>query len=148
VSLKEQIDNDLREALKAKDSVKLGTLRMFSAALKNEEIALRGKELDDRKMVEVAGREAKKRKEAIESYKKGGRDELAEKEQKELEVLEKYLPQQLSDDKIKEVVQEVVGETGASGASDFGKVMGVVMSKVKGRADGAKVGEVVKEVLG
>lgn len=144
MNLIEQINNDFKEAMKAKDEIKVSTLRLLRAGLENERIALKNKELDDGKAVGVVTREAKKRKESIEAYKKGGRDELKQKEEAELKVLEKYLPEQLSRDKIKEIVGEVIKETGAN---DFGKVMGAVMGKVKGQADGAEVREVVREML-
>jgi len=169
VSLKNKINQELLEAQKAKDEIKVSTLRMVNASIKNEEIVARrdkktepfdpaqglreggegeGAGLEDEKVLEVIAKEVKKRRESVEAYKKGGREELAEKEKKELEILEKYLPEQLSHDKIKEMVEEAVKQTGASGAGDFGKVMGVVMGKVKGQAGGAEVQRVVREALG
>lgn len=147
VDLIERINNDFKEALKARDEIKVSTLRLLKSGLENERIALKVKQLDDSKVVEVIGREAKKRREAIELYKRGGRDELAEKEEKELTILENYLPEQLSYDKIKEVINRVIKETGAEGMGDFGKVMGVVMREVKGRAEGNEVPGLVKEML-
>ncbi|NQU77902.1 GatB/YqeY domain-containing protein [Candidatus Falkowbacteria bacterium] len=147
MSLKGKIEKDLTEAQKTKEETKVSTLRMLNAALKNEEIKKKG-DLDEAQVIEIIAREAKKRREAIESYKAGGRGELAEKEERELKVLTKYLPEQLSHDKIKEAVEEAIKKTGAKGPSDFGKVMGVVMGKLKGRADGAEVQGLVKERLG
>ena len=144
-----KIEKDFKEALSKGQAERLSSLRMLKTALHNKEIELRPKkeELTDELAVEVVRREIKKRKEAIEMYEKGKRPDLAEKEKKELEMLSEYLPEQLSDDKIKEVVLRVIEELVASSPGDFGKVMGKVMAEVKGKAEGKKVSGIVKEAL-
>jgi uncharacterized protein YqeY len=149
-NLIKKIESDLRTALLKKEEIKIKTLRLLLAAIQNKEIELRSqkKELSDEVIVEVINREVKKRKEAVELYQKGGRDDLAEIEREELSILLGYLPEQLSDDKIRAVIKDKIGLIKASGPSDFGKVMGLVMKEIKGRADGTKVGEMVREELG
>ena len=149
MGLKEKIESDFKKALENKESEKISILRLLKAALKNREILLRGKnkELDDDEITQVISREIKKRRESIAAFKKGNRLDLAEKEEKEIAILKEYLPEQLSDDKIKEIVKEKISEIGALGPSDFGKVMGVLMKELKGKADGAKVAEIVKKQL-
>ena len=149
MGLKEKIESDFKKALENKESEKISVLRLLKAALKNREILLRGKdkELDDNEITQVISREIKKRRESIAAFKKGNRLDLAEKEEKEIAILKEYLPEQLSDDKIKEIVKEKISEIGALGPSDFGKVMGVLMKELKGKADGAKVAEIVKKQL-
>jgi uncharacterized protein YqeY len=147
MTLKEEIRSDLTAAMKEKDSLKLSTLRLLVSAITNAEKE-RGNELSDEEVLEAVTREAKKRTEAIEAYKKAGRDELADKEAKEKEILQKYLPPQLSDEELKTIIAAAVKETGASEKRDMSKVMSVVMPKVKGKADGRKVNEIVNEMLG
>jgi hypothetical protein len=144
--LLEQINNDLKAAMKSRDAETLSVLRMLIAAARNKEITLRKDgeaELNDEQVVEVAASEIKKRKDSAEAYIVGGRQELADKESAEIKILEKYLPEQMSDEELEKVVKEVVD----SGADNFGKVMGQVMARVKGKADGVKVGEMVKKLL-
>jgi len=147
--LLEKIEKDFHEALHDKQAERLGVLRLLKAALKNKEIDLRPKkeELTDEIIISIIQSEAKKRKEAIELYTKGGRIDLADKEKKELEILSGYLPEQLSDEKIREIVDKVIADIGATGPQDFGKVMGQVMKEVKGMTDGNKVGQIVREKL-
>ena len=137
----------MREALKAGERVRLGALRMLLASVKNREVELRH-ELSDEEFVEVASREVKRRKEAAEAFEGGGRQELADKEREEQAVLEAYLPAQLSDDEVRELVDEAVDATGASGPGDLGKVMGHVMGKAKGRVDGGTANRLVRARLG
>lgn len=146
--LKEKIGNDLKQALKEKNQAVISTLRMLNAAILNAEIAAMRKEFTDEDVLKIISEEVKKRKDSIEEYKKGGREDLVLKEEAELEILKKYLPKELSEEEIKKIVKEKIKELGASGPSDFGKVMGVVMKAVGGRAGGEKVGKIVKEVLG
>jgi len=145
----ETINNDLKDALKNRDMQALSVLRMIVSALNNEAIALKkkGQGLSQEEEIRVLKREVRKRKDSIEQYKKGGRGELAEKEEKELKILQKYLPEEMSQEEIKKIVEEVISEMGEVLPSQFGKVMGQVMAKVKGKADGAVVSKVVKEVL-
>lgn len=137
----------MKEALKAGEKVRLGALRMLSASVKNREVEV-GRELSDEEVAEVAGREVKRRREAAEAYDGAGRSELANREREEQAVLESYIPEQLSDDELRTLVEEAVSATGAAGPGDMGKVMGRVMGGVKGRADGARVSALVRERLG
>lgn len=144
--LLEQINQNLKEAMKNKDAGTLSVLRMLIAAARNKEITLRKDgqaELTDEQIIEVVASEIKKRRDSAEAYNNGGRPELADKENAEIKILEKYLPEQLSDEELEKIVQEVV----ALGADNFGQVMGQVMARAKGKADGNKVGEIVKKLL-
>lgn len=146
----EKVKTDLKEAMKVFDEAKVSTLRFLISAIHNKEIALRcaqGKNLPDEEVVEVIRQQIKQRKESIEAFKTGGRDDLVQKEQGELEILNKYLPQQISQEELEKIISETITQTGASAPGDFGKVMGQVMSKIKGRADGAMVAEMVKKKL-
>ncbi len=144
--LLEQINQDLKQAMLNKEAELTSVLRMLISAIRNKEITLRkdGKaELSDEQVLEVISSEVKKRRDSIEAYISGGRQELADKENAEIKILEKYLPEQMSDEELEKVVKEVI----AGGDENFGKVMGQVMAKVKGKADGGKVGEIVKKLL-
>jgi uncharacterized protein len=143
---KDRLQQEMREALKAGQKVRLGALRMLAASAKNREVEL-GHELSDEELVEVAGREVKRRKEAAEAFADGGRPELAEKEREEQAILESYLPAQLSEDEVAALIEEAVGATGASGPGDLGKIMGYVMAKAKGRVDGGTVNRLVRARL-
>ncbi len=146
MTLSERIASDLKEAMKAKDELSLTVLRQIKAAAMNEEIR-RGKSLPEEDLTGVIFSIAKSHKESIESFTKGARPDLAEKEEKELTVIMKYLPQQLGADEIRQIVSGAIKETGASSAKDMGKVMGKIMPKVKGKADGGLVNSIVKELL-
>jgi len=144
--LLEQINQDLKQAMLKKEVEILSTLRMLISAIRNKEITLRKDgeaELSDEQVLEVIASEVKKRRDSIEAYISGGRQELADKENSEIKILEKYLPEQMSDEELEKVVKEVI----AAGDENFGKVMGQVMVRVKGKADGGKVGEMVKKLL-
>jgi uncharacterized protein len=149
--LKEAIKNDLNKAIKEQNSLFSGTLRMLLAAISNKEKEKKYKEgseeLAEEEVLNIVVSEAKKRKEAIESFKNAQRLELAEKEESELKVLEKYLPEQLSEEELKNLVQEAINEVSCSGVKDMGKVMAVLMPKIKGKADGSQVSQIVKELL-
>jgi len=140
------IQNDLKTALKEKNELQVSTLRLLLAEIHNRQIEKQA-ELTEEDIVAVLRKEAKKRQESVEAYEKGGRQELADKESKELLILSKYLPQEMSPQELEKIVKEVIGKVGAQGAGDFGKVMGGVMDKVKGQIDGAKVSEAVKKLL-
>lgn len=144
--MKDKIQAELNQALKEKNDLKVSTLRLLVAEIRNQEIA-KQTEVTKEEIIGLVQKEVKKRKESIEAYQKGGRKELAEKEKKELGILNKYLPQQLSPKELEKTVQSVIKEVGASGPSDFGKVMGAVMGKVKGKVDGKVVSEAVKRAL-
>lgn len=146
MNLKEQIFEDMKSTLKAGEKERLGVLRLALAAIKNAEIDKR-KELTDDELIQVLAKEAKKWEEAAEEYEKAGQAEKAAKEKRDAAVLKAYLPEQLSDDELKKLVQEAIAEVGATNPSDMGKVMQVVMPKVRGRADGKKVNELVRQLL-
>jgi uncharacterized protein len=147
--LLEKINNDIKQAMLAKDADKLSVLRMLSAALRNKEISLRageGKvELSDEQVVETLQSEIKKRRDSAEAYLSGNRPELADKEKQEIAYLCGYLPAQLTEEDIEKVIREVIAEIG--GTPNFGQVMGHVAQKTKGKADGRLVGELVKKFL-
>jgi hypothetical protein len=145
--LREKIADDMRTAMKARDQARVGALRMLMAAVKNSEVE-KLHELSDDEVVEVVAREAKRRRESIEAFEKGGRADLVEKESAELGVLEAYLPAKLSDEELAGIVDEAIAETGASSPKQMGEVMKAVMPKVRGRADGAQVSALVKARLG
>jgi uncharacterized protein YqeY len=150
--LKDRLQSDLTTAIKGRDEVTAATVRMVLTAITNEEVA--GKEhrdLTDDDVLTVLGREAKKRREAAEAYTDASRPELADRERAELEVIARYLPQQLSEDEIRSIVDAAVAEVsagGASGGQAMGQVMKLVQPQVKGRADGGVVAAMVKSALG
>lgn len=146
--LKSGLVSDLKSAMKRGDAARVSVLRMALAALHNKEIEKRVEKLSDDEELQVLATEARKRKEAIEGYERGGRAELAEKERGELAVLKSYLPQEASEEEIRRAVKEAITKTGAVSPKDMGKVMGAAMASLKGRADGAMVQRTVKEELG
>jgi len=145
----EKIQENLVEAQKAKDELKVSTLRLLLGAIKNFAIAKESASynLTDEEIVGVIQKEIKQRKESIESYKAGNRQELADKESKELEILQAYLPEQMSEEEIRKLVELAIAETGASSIAEMGKVMGVLSPKLKGKADMGVVSGIVKEKL-
>lgn len=147
MSLKQSLGEDMKSAMKSKDQVALSTIRMLTAAIKNKEIEV-GRELDDAGVEELVARSIKQRRESAEQYRNADREELAANEEAEIEVLLKYLPEQLDENAIRELVKEAVDKSGAASMKDMGKVMGALMPKVKGKADGAVVNRIVKETLG
>lgn len=151
MSLKERLTEDLKAAMRARDEVRLRTIRSLRAALMEKEIAERqGGEatLSDADEVAVVQKQAKQRRDAIEQYEKAGRDDLAAKERAELEVLAAYLPRQLDEAEVRRVVETILAETGATSLRDMGRVMGAAMKQLKGRADGRMVQALVREALG
>ena len=147
-SLKEQLHTDLTAAIRAKDSLGSGTLRMVLAAITNEEVAGKvARELSDQDVVTVLTREAKKRREAATAYDDAKRPELADKERAELAIIQGYLPEALSTEKVTEIINAAIKESGASGPSGMGAVMKLVTPQVAGRADGAEVAALVKSLL-
>jgi uncharacterized protein len=149
--LKQRLTTDMTAALKARENVRLSTLRMALAAVQKAEVAGKeAKDLSDAEVLDVLTSEAKKRREAVTAYRDAGRDELADKEQAEAEILAEYLPEQLSEDEIKQLVTDAIAQTGAAelGPRGMGKVMGALQPKVKGKADGAVVAAEVKRQLG
>ncbi|HEY6229773.1 MAG TPA: GatB/YqeY domain-containing protein [Pyrinomonadaceae bacterium] len=147
MSLKQQIISDLTASMKAQDAARTSTLRMVKAALMNREIE-KGDELDDEELMKLLRSLVKQRRDSVEQYEKGGRQELADKENSEITVIEAYLPQASSRDEIDAAVVAAIAETGASSMKDMGKVMKAVQSALAGKnADGRTVGEVVKAKL-
>ena len=148
--LKDKIQEDLKAAMLAKEELKLSTIRMLKSAIQYYEIQKGGAgyEATDEDIIEVIGREIKKRRESIEMFEKGRRQELADKERKELEILQNYLPEQLDENAIRVLVDEVISKTGATTMQDMGKVMGELMPSTRGKADGQLVSSIVKEKLG
>lgn len=147
MSMKEQILNDIKTAMKARDLETVSALRMVSSAIKNKEIEVRPNELTDQDVTSVLKKLSKQRKDSIEQFQKAGRDDLAQKEQKELSVLEKYLPEQMSEEQISEVVVAAINEVGAASMKDMGKVMQAVTAKTQGSADNKLVSQIVKAKL-
>lgn len=145
--LKTSIQEDTKIALKAGDKVRVGTLRLLSASIKNREIEL-GRELTDEEVRDAAIKEAKSRRESIEAFRSAGREGLAAAEEAELEILKPFLPEQLSDGELDALIEEAIAGTGATSLKEMGKVMGAVMAKAKGKADGTVVQERVKAKLG
>ena len=143
----DSINQKIAEALKAHDEIRLSTLRLLSSAFNYEFIAKQHK-LSEEEELAVVRKEAKKRKEAIEAYQKAGAQDRADKEQKELEILEEYLPAGLSDAEIEKIVEEAIAQTGATTIADMGKVMGAAVGKAGGRAEGGKISEIVRAKLG
>lgn len=144
--LKDKIREDLKKAMKERDEVRVRTLRMINAAIKNFEVE-KMKEADDEDVIGILQKEAKKRREAIEEYRKAGREDLAKDEEAELRVIEEYLPKQMSEEEIRSLAMKVISEVGAKSPRDLGKVMKEIMPKVKGRADGKVVNRIVRELL-
>lgn len=144
----ERLQADAKEAMRAKDAVRLGALRMAVAAIKDAEIAKRPAALDEAEVAKVIAKAVKARRDAAGEFRRGGRTDLAEKEEREAALLEAYLPKGLSEDEVRALVAEAVRETGAASAKEIGKVMKVVMPRVAGRADGALVQRLVRAALG
>lgn len=145
--IQEKIQEDLKSAIKAKNSVMLNAIRGLKTAIKNREIQDKAV-LNSEQSVSVVMSEIKKRREAIKLYEQGGRPDLAEAEKQEAEVLAAYLPEQLSEEDLKDIVKSAIEEAGALNMKDMGKVIGAVMQKVKGTATGDAVSRIVKEQLG
>lgn len=146
MNLKERLSDDLKTAMKAREKLRVSTIRMalsaFTYAEKDKKRELTGEE-----MLEAVGREVKKRREAMDEYAKAGRSDLSEKEAEEAAILMVYLPEQLSEDELEAIIDAAILETGATGPGDIGKVMGSVIPKTKGLADGKKINEIVRSRL-
>lgn len=144
--MKAKLNQDLKEALKAKDEAKLRTVRMLLAAIKNFEVEKMGPATDE-EIFQIMSKEIKKRQEAIEMYEKGGRPDLAQAEKQEIEVIQSYMPNQLSEEEIRELARKVISEMNLKSPKDVGTAMKVIMPQVKGRADGKLVNKIVSELL-
>ena len=148
MGLKEKLQSDLTDAIRSKDGVKSGTIRMLLAAITNEEVAGKSaKVLSDAEVITVLSREAKKRREAVEAYTNAKRDDLANKEKEEAAVIALYLPEQLSEADIKKLIADAIAETSAAGPAGMGLVMKVLQPKIAGKADGGVVSSLVKAAL-
>jgi hypothetical protein len=149
MSIKQQILGDLKSAMKAGETERRDVLRMLDSMIKNTEIEKKKRDvgLTDGEIIEVIARAIKQRKDSMAQYSSGGRADLAEKEQKEVEVLMAYMPEQMGEDEVRKIVKEVISETGAEGVANIGKVMGPAMAKLKGKADGNLVKKIVEEEL-
>ena len=143
----DKINADLITSMKAKDEATTSALRMLKSALKYKEVDLK-RELKDEDVIDVLSKQAKQRKESIEGFEKGGRQDMADKEKAELALIEKFLPAGLSDAELAQLIEEAIKASGAAGPKDMGKVMGVLTPKIKGRADMGKVSALVKAKLG
>ncbi len=142
----DRIKEDIKTAMKARDTETLSTLRMVHSSIKNMAIDQR-RELTDEDIIKVLAKEAKKRRQSAEAFEKGDRQEMADKEMAEMKLIQKYLPPQLSDEEVAAIVDEVIEATGASSRAEMGKVMGQVIPRVKGRYDTSKVKDIVLERL-
>jgi len=152
MDIRSQINDSLKTAMKNRDAERLSTLRLISAAIKDRDIAMRGTgedaEVTDADVLAILGKMVKQRQESARAYEEGGRLELAEKERSEIEIIEDYLPKQLSDEETEAAVSDAIAEAGAQSIRDMGKVMGVLKSKFTGQMDFGKVGPMVKDRLG
>ena len=146
MTIQQQLDEDIKQAMRSGDAVRRDVLRFLKSAIHNEEIARR-EPLDDEAVLAVVAKQVKQRRESIDMFRQGGRDDLVAKEEGELAILQTYLPEQLGREDIVALVKQAIAEVGAASPSDKGKVMGRLMPQVKGKADGALVNEVVTELL-
>ena len=147
MSLLERLNNDMKQAMKNKEKDKLSVIRMVKASLQNEAIKLGTKELSEDAELTVLSREVKQRKDSLHEFDKAGRQDLVEKLHTELSIVELYLPKQLSEDELSEIVKETISEVGAKSKAEMGKVMAAIMPKVKGKADGSLVNKFVQQHL-
>ena len=147
MSLIATLESDYISAMKAKDADKVSTLRMVKSALGYAAVQKKKNQLDDAEVVEVIQKQVKQRQESVESFEKAGRKDMAEKERLEITILQKYLPQQLSDEEVKALVQQAMQKSGAATKADMGKLMKELMPLVKGKADGKRVNDIVGTLL-
>lgn len=145
--LKELLMQDMKLAMKAKDQLKVNTIRMANAAIKNAEINGK-KELSEEGVIDILTKEIKMRSDSLEEYKKANRPDDVAKIEQEISILMAYMPKQFSEEELRMVIQDTIQQTGAQGAKEMGKVMGALMPKVKGKADGKLVSDLVKQLLG
>jgi uncharacterized protein len=146
VSLIEEIDDELKDAMRARDAERRDTLRLILNALKSSQKELQ-RPLSEEEELQVLQRERKRRVEAAEAFRSGGREEQAAAEERELDVLEEFMPEPLSEDEVEEIVDDVIAEVGATSMADLGRVMADVMPQIAGRADGSQVSQIVREKL-
>ena len=147
MALKETLTNDMKDAMRQRDTVKRDTIRLLLSAIGYEEKAKRTDALDDDEVTQVLSKQAQQRRDSIEAYQKGDRPDLVAKEEAELAIVVQYLPQPLTPEEVEAIVQSVIADTGATGPQDMGKVMGKIMPQVRGRADGKQVSALVSQTL-
>ena len=146
MSLSDRLTDDMKQAMKDQNKFKLSVIRMVRSSIKNVEIDQR-RSLEDSEVLDILSRELKQRKDSLQDFEKAGRDDLAEPLRAEIAIISQYLPQQLSEAEIEDIVRQTIAEVGASSKADMGKVMGALMPKVKGRADGKLVNQSVQQLL-
>jgi len=146
MNLNERLNDDMKQAMKSQEKFKLTTIRMIRAAVKNQEIELK-RPLEDDEVLAILSREIKQRKDSLQEFQKAGREDLTANLAAEIDIISVYLPQQLTEEEIKVIVQQTIQETGASSKAEMGKVMSALMPKVKGRADGKLVNQTVQQFL-
>ena len=142
MTMKTRLDDDLKQAMRDRDAPRRDVIRLLRSAIRNEEIRVQN-DLDDDAVVQVLSRQAQQRRDSIEAFTQGNREDLADQERAELEIIMGYMPQQLSRDEIEDLVARTIAEVGASGPGDMGKVMSVIMPQVRGRAEGREVSAAV-----
>ncbi|WP_173916099.1 GatB/YqeY domain-containing protein [Halobacillus sp. Marseille-Q1614] len=147
MTITERLNQDMKTAMKARDKKTLSTIRMVKASLQNEAIKLGKNELSEEEELTVLSREVKQRKDSLHEFKEAGRGDLVEELDEEIKILQVYMPKQLSDSELEQIVQETIQEVGASSKADMGKVMSAVMPKVKGKTEGSKVNQLVLKKL-
>ncbi|MCR2803183.1 GatB/YqeY domain-containing protein [Paenibacillus soyae] len=146
MNLSERLNDDMKQAMKSQDKFKLTTIRMMRASVKNMEIELK-RPLEDNEVLDILSREIKIRKDSLQEFQKAGRDDLVTGLAAEIEIISQYLPEQLTEEEIQEIVRQTIQELGASSKAEMGKVMGALMPKTKGRADGKLVNKAVQQFL-
>jgi uncharacterized protein YqeY len=146
MTLKEKIDEDLKNSLKAKDATRTACLRMLKASLKNKQVEL-GREMEDQEILSVVSSMVRKGKEAAGEFKRGGRDDLASKEEQEINIFYEYMPKQCSPNEIRKVLQEIISDVSAEGPKDMGKVMKAAMERLSGKAQGKEISEIARQLL-
>jgi hypothetical protein len=150
VNLKDKIGEDIKTAMKAKDKTRLETVRSIKKVILEKESEFRAKgqdNLTEEQEIEILSQQAKQRRDSIEQYKKANREDLVEKEEAELAIIETYLPAQISEADLEKIIDEIIAKVGATTSKDLGKVMGVAIKQLKGQADGKKIQELVKSKL-
>ena len=147
MTITDRLTQDMKTAMKARDKEKLSTIRMVKASMQNEAIKLGKDSLSEEEELTVLSREVKQRNDSLHEFKEAGREDLVEGLEREIEILQVYMPKQLTDEELKQIVEETIQEVGATSKSDMGKVMSAVMPKVKGKADGSKVNKLVLQQL-
>ncbi|AMX82852.1 hypothetical protein GS3922_03675 [Geobacillus subterraneus] len=147
MSLLDRLNDDMKQAMKNKEKEKLSVLRMLKAALQNEAIKLGKSPLSEDEELTVLSRELKQRKDSLQEFENAGRSDLVEKTKTEINIVQSYMPQPLTEDELRELIQQTIKEVGASSKADMGKVMGAIMPKVKGKADGSLVNKLVQQQL-